>query len=135
MPNHINNCMKIQLLLLSLVVTACASFNFDSTEFNSYITIKEISDNSVKMCNTPTIIVTKVQELQRIMNHQFLYSSYRGARPADFITASTNLKSMIDTMTSRYDSKTLPSTGYCEEKLKDISLGATTIVRVLGRLQ
>jgi hypothetical protein len=126
--------MKIQLILISLLLTACASFNFDSTEFNSFITVKEIADNSIKLCGSPAII-PKVQELQRVMDHQFLYSSYREARPDGFIMAATNLKSMIDIMNIRYSGKSVPSVGYCEEKLKDISLGASTIARVVGRLK
>ena len=44
-----------------------------------------------------------------------------------------NLKDIVDGLYTRYQKET-PSRGYCQEKLKNVSLGSSTVIRALGRL-
>lgn len=126
---------KISIVILFvMMLPACVSFRFDSLEYDRYISIKELADNTAKNCEKDGIYVrSQVAVLKATMDHQFLYSVNREARPyvAD---AAQNLKGIVDGLYARYQQDTTPSVGYCQEKLKNVSIGATTIVRVLGRL-
>ena len=123
--------MKSILIMLILCLPACVSLQFDSLEYDRYITIKEIADTSIQSCNEPTIN-DRVKELKLLMDHQYLYSFNREARP-QVAEAATNLKDIVDKLYNRYK-QGQPSVAYCQEKLNNVSLGATTVVRVLGRL-
>jgi hypothetical protein len=123
----------ITLIVSSILLTSCAKLNFDGNEFNSYLTIKEISENSIRLCGTPAV-KTQVQDLQRIMNRQLLYITYREVRATPFIHSAREMKTVIDRLAARYNSKGEPSTAYCQEKLKNVALGATQLARELGRL-
>lgn len=123
----------ITLIVASILLTSCATLNFDGNEFNSYITIKEISESSIGLCGTPAV-KTQVQDLRRIMNHQLLYITYREGSDTLFAHSASALNVVIAGLADRYDGKITPSTVYCEEKLKNIALGATQLARILGRL-
>lgn len=122
------------VIVLMMMLSACFSLQFDSLEYDRYVSIKEIADNTISYCEKDgTYVRNQVSLLKATMDHQFLYSINREARPY-VAEAAQNLKGIVDGLYVRYQKDTIPSVGYCQEKLKNVSLGATTVVRTLGRL-
>lgn len=124
---------KIIILSVLVLMTACYNIQFDSLEYDRYITIKEIADNAIQQCGTP-VVIYDISNIKTSMDHQYLYSVNREARP-QVASAAASLKELVDGLYNRYASSSEPpSIAYCQEKFKNISLGATTVVRTLGRL-
>lgn len=124
--------MKKILIISSILLTACVNLQFDSLEYDHYINIKEIADSASILCGNPAI-QKDIDLLKQVTDHQYVYSTNREARP-QVADAAKNLKEIVDTLYARYQQPQVPSKGYCQEKLKNVSLGAITVVRALGRL-
>lgn len=124
--------MKKLAIMLVLLLPACTNVAFDSLEYDRYITLKEITDNTAQLCGNSSITLT-ISTLKKSMDHQYLYSSNRVGRP-QVADASKNLKELVDGLYTRYQSG-IPSIGYCQEKLKNVSTGTDTIIKVLGGMQ
>ncbi len=122
---------KISILMLILSLSACYNLNFDSLEYDRYVTIKQQTDNIISLCGTDSI-TPKINDLKQSMDHQYLYSSNRQSRP-QIATVANELKAMIDGLYTRYQSGT-PSKVYCQEKLTNISTGTTAVLHELGRM-
>lgn len=123
---------KILILSAAVLLTACASLQFDALEYDRYITVQEIAQQAQSNCSDTYTIQGQVDELKIAMDHQFSYAQYREAKP-QVAEAAKSLKEMIDALHKRYHSD-IPTVGYCEEKLKNITLGAQTVARTLGRM-
>lgn len=122
---------KTIILLAALTLSGCVSLQFDSLEYDRYISIKETADNAILLCGDSAVL-HEVKLLKQSTDHQFLYSSNRSSRP-QVATAATNLKTIVDGLYNRYQNGT-PTESYCREKLKNVSIGASTVVSTLGRL-
>jgi len=122
---------KIFIITSIILLSACVNLQFDSMEYDHYVSIAEMADSAVLLCGSPQVI-PEVNRIKEYMDHQYLYSSNRESRP-QVSDASKNLKGIIDGLYARYQTGT-PSKGYCQEKLRNVSLGSITIVRALGRL-
>jgi hypothetical protein len=125
--------MKYITLALILLLTSCATLRFDANEFQSYITLQELSTSAVSSCGTPAVMA-QVQQMQQIMNHQFLYVAYRELNTPAFTRSASELKIVIDGLVLRYNGDSVPSDAYCQEKLKNVSIGAAQLAREIGRL-
>lgn len=117
------------IILAMVVLSACTNINFDAGEYDRYITIKQLADNSVSMCGSPELL-KNVIELKKYMDHQYLYAINRTSRP-QLQNAAKNLKQLIDETYYR----TKPgdqSITYCQYKLKHVSDSTDIIIKVLG---
>ena len=123
---------KILLISTAVLLTACASLQFDALEYDRYITVQELATNAQTNCSDTFTVQGQVDDLKTAMDHQFSYAQYRESKP-QVAEAAKNLKEMIDALHKRYHSD-IPTVGYCEEKLKNITLGAQTVARTLGRM-
>jgi len=119
------------IIILALLLSACVNLQFDSLEYDRYISIKQLSDQGSLLCGEPEVIGV-IKQLSQEVNHQYIYAVNREARP-QVNEAATNLKVIVDGLYNRYKKET-PSKTYCREKFKNISLGVDTIIRTLGRL-
>jgi hypothetical protein len=124
--------MRKLICLAPLLLSGCANFVFDPVEFNNMVTVKELTTTAYNQCGTPEA-AKPIDQIQRLIDHQLLYSSYREARSVEFNIAIINLKEIADGLSSRYKTE-VPSKVYCQEKLKLIASGSSTIARILGRL-
>ena len=124
---------KLIVCMFAFVLSACISLSFDPMEYDRYVTLKEQSDQLIPFCADQPYISNQISRMKIAMDHQYIYEQYRGNVRPNVIGASIELKNMIDEMNDRY-SKETPSIGYCQEKLRNISLGATVMMRELGRL-
>ncbi|MGZ8924333.1 MAG: hypothetical protein ACXW2E_00485 [Nitrososphaeraceae archaeon] len=123
--------MKL-VIVLSLFLFSCANIQFDSLEYDRYITIKEIVDSD-SMCSS-VVVDQQLLRVKQLVDHQVLYASNRTDR-VKITEATNNLKVMVDKLYSRYEQSNKPSLVYCQEKLKNISIGASVIIQVLGRFE
>jgi hypothetical protein len=123
---------KKLVIVLTILLSACTNVAFDSLEYDRYITIKEVADHTTTLCGDTNINIV-IGSLKTSMDHQYVYSSYRTGRP-QIADASKNLKDLVDGLYTRYQSG-IPSIGYCQEKLKNVSTGTTLIIKVLGGMQ
>lgn len=122
---------KLSIILTALLLSACVNLSFDSFEYDQYIRIEEIADSAMLLCGTPEVN-KEITSLKKLMDHQYIYATNREARP-QVAEATRNLKSIVDSLYARYQKET-PSKGYCQEKLRNVSLGSSTVIRALGRL-
>jgi hypothetical protein len=123
--------MNKSIIIIALLLSACVNLQFDSLEYDRYISIKQLSDQGGLLCGDPAVLGI-IPQLSQEVNHQYIYAANREARP-QVNEAVTNLKLIVDKLYDRYKKET-PSKTYCREKFKNISLGVDTIIRQLGRL-
>lgn len=123
---------KILIISVAVLLTACASLQFDALEYDRYITVQEIATQAQQNCADTYMVQGQVDELKSAMDHQFSYAQYRESKP-QVAEAAKSLKEMVDALHKRYHTD-VPTVGYCEEKLKNITLGAQTVARTLGRM-
>jgi hypothetical protein len=121
---------KIAIILL-LSLAGCVTLTFDPVEYDRYITLKMVADAAVPECGTDKIN-TSIDELSALIFHQYVSTSNRSGRE-QITAATTEMASLIASLQLRYKQGT-PSIGYCQEKLKNISTGATSIVQTLGKM-
>lgn len=124
--------MKRLICLVPLLLSGCSSFVFDPIEFNNMVTVKELTNTAYSECGTPEV-AKPIEQIQTLIDHQFIYSAYREARSTEFNIAIINLKEISDGLAARYKTE-IPSKVYCQEKIKLIGSGSSTIARILGRL-
>ena len=118
-------------ILLTLSLIGCASLQFDPVEYDRYITVKMISDSAYAECGKPEV-VDSINKMSELIGHQYVYTSNRSGR-TQITNATTEMAGLISSLQLRYKG-TPPSIGYCQEKLKNISAGTTTIVQTLGKM-
>jgi hypothetical protein len=124
--------MKTTIAILIIVgLTGCAILTFDPVEYDRYITLKMTADAAIPECGTDKINNSVIQ-LSDLIAHQYVSTSNRSGR-VQITTATTEMASLISQLQIRYKEGT-PSIGYCQEKLKNISSGATTILHTLGQM-
>lgn len=124
--------MKIVALLGVLLLVGCANVTFDSTQYDSFITIKETADYASNNCNNPIIVQQSLVELHRRLNHQLIYAKYR-AYMDQMESSISSLLDIVDGAKKQYDSSE-PSIAYCTAKMDNISAGATTIFATIGKM-
>lgn len=124
--------MKNTIAMLIIVgLVGCASVTFDPVEYDRYITLKMTADAALPECGTDKIN-NRVTQLSDLIAHQYVSTSNRSGR-GPITTATTEMATLISNLQLRYKEGT-PSIGYCQEKLKNISTGATTILHTLGQM-
>ena len=124
--------MRILNIALILLLTGCSSLTaFDSTEYDRYITIKMTADAAIPECGSAEV-KKSIDELGALISHQFVYASYRESR-TQIGVATTEIAGLIANLQAKYKTGE-PSVGYCQEKLKNISMGTTTILQTLGNM-
>ncbi len=119
-------------LTLVLLLTGCANLTFDSTEFDGYVTLQETVDGiNCESSDVPQ----QIQILKKQIDHQFRYSNYRNDSRPLIASSAVEIKTMIDSLSSRYDiTQRPPSVEYCKQKTKNISAGIQVLLKELGRL-
>jgi len=122
---------KILVLLLLSGTIGCVGLAFDNLEFDRLINIKILADQAVTECGTDKV-KGSIDKLSDLVAHQFVYASNRSSRGQVGI-ATTELTSLVANLQQRYK-LTPPSVTYCQEKLKNISAGTTTIIQTLGNM-
>ena len=124
--------MKNTIAVLIMVgLVGCASLTFDPVEYDRYVTLKMTADAAIPECGTDKIN-NSVTQLSDLIAHQYISTLNRSGRGA-ITDATTEMASLISNLQIRYKEGT-PSTGYCQEKLKNISSGASTILHTLGNM-
>lgn len=124
--------MKLLSLTLIVLLTGCANLTFDSTEFDGYVTLQETVDGI--NCESPDTY-KQVELLKKQIDHQFRYSNYRNDSRPLIASSAVEIKTMIDSLSSRYDIKQNPvSVEYCKQKTKNISAGIQVLLKELGKL-
>jgi hypothetical protein len=124
--------MKKKLLVTTLCVglTCCANLNFDGGEYDRFIVMKMTSDRAARNCGTPEVS-QGIKVLSDLAVHQYVYSHYRSRRD-QVSKVSTEVSSMIEELSAKYEQSSKPSTEYCKVKLADISSGLHVILKTLG---
>jgi hypothetical protein len=123
--------MKKYLVLPFLMLTSCVNLTFDSRQYDSLITVKEISEKSVEYCNDKSDSVESLRAIRQILNHEFLYAKYRADQEI-LQTSILRLIGIVDEAQKRYKEET-PSVAYCELKFQTISAGTTTVISTIGK--
>ena len=121
---------KIAILIMVSLVS-CATLTFDPVEYDRYTTLKMTADAAVIECGTDKIY-DSVNVLGNLIAHEYVATSNRTGR-GQITAATTEMANLISSLQQRYRDGP-PSIGYCQEKLKNISAGATTILQTLGKM-
>ncbi len=124
--------MKILKIIPILFLTSCTNLNFDSGEFDRFLTIRELASTSISLCGTLEF-ESNLKIIKVSTDHQYNYSTLRVSRP-QIAGATTSLKSMVDELYNRYQVTPKPSVEYCKIKTNNIVIGSNIIAVELGKL-
>jgi len=124
--------MKHLILLLPLLLVSCVNLNFDSGEYDRYISIKEQILIVHTSCGTPNV-VNNLEKLHTMLEHQLQYSTHR-VQNTYFAKSTSIINNMVIDMQSRYKHKVSASIGYCKLKTNDMLVGTSIIIQEMGKL-
>jgi hypothetical protein len=124
--------MKILLAMIMFILSGCASLNYDAGQYDRIVSILNLSESSIKLCNRADKIRPRINEISELASHQVQYSKYRATREKEYL-ASVELAAMASELKIKYDSAN-PSVNYCSIKLQHIREGAILMLKTLGAM-
>ncbi len=114
-----------------LLLTGCSSLNFDSLEYDRFISISERTNMLISKCDNSTYVKSQLVQLKDDVTHMNNYAKFRSNKP-EVQQSTSNLYNLIEEMSTQYEGSV--SKIYCEQKLKTISTAADAIGETLGRI-
>ena len=129
--------MRLVALALSFVLSGCAGLTgftnsyFDASEYGRYIDISTSTLIATKRCADTASSAGYAEALTTETEFAVRYSAGK-IRNTRVTNAAKEMQALVKELADRY-SKQVPSTGYCQLKLGQISLAAETIAQSIGK--
>lgn len=120
-----------KVLILCALLTGCATFSepFDSTEYDEFVTVAWLANQTAAQCDNQNIVMVKA--LDGVARHAEMYSTLKGDKNKKIADASKILTSLTSEFLKSYQTGS-PSEKYCSLKLDDISEAAKAIATTVA---
>ena len=127
--------MKKALLFCTILVLSvgCTNIVFDGHQYDTLIGITEKSDAAALNCGNTDLTKLAISDIRQTLQHEYVYAANR-INDDQRANAIKDLINIADGMIVRYNQTDTPSVAYCQAKFNNISVGATTLFKVIGRM-
>ena len=107
----------------------------DGVDFRASVgtPVMAMADGMVLGIGNTDLTKLAISDIRQTLQHEYVYAANR-INDDQRANAIKDLINIADGMIVRYNQTDTPSVAYCQAKFNNISVGATTLFKVIGRM-